>query len=403
MLARASCARAVALRSFPLRSRAPPLQLTTLLRPTGISSGSFVCHSYRHAASKPLAKIDLARQTPTTPAPHSPLLTPEADVLAEESDSYNTPRFFRPILFSACVVGISFGALSYYEADKRWKAESASDPKWSLYGLRNLITRMTGPAPAVPSSSPPYSWIPGHLWDLKVMLHKRWDEAPSEKRLAYGIVTANLVVFLLWRIPLMTLARPPAMTAFMMRHFTHHSLSGRSYTLLTSAFSHMTVLHFAFNMNALLGFVPFLEVPFGSWEHMLAFYLSAGVLASLTSHILSLLWLNRVRKPLSCLGASGALYATIVGCAALVPDMGVNLVFLPGVEFTIFNLVSAMVLVDMIGLIRGWAMLDHAAHLGGAAFGYLYVHNGGIWNQLQDAWDEHGMSLEDLQIPYLSR
>lgn len=31
-----------------------------------------------------------------------------------------------------------------------------------------------------------------------------------------------------------------------------------------------------------------------------------------------------------------------------------------------------MVLIDVVGLFRGWRMFDHAAHLGGALFGLAY-------------------------------
>jgi rhomboid-like protein len=40
---------------------------------------------------------------------------------------------------------------------------------------------------------------------------------------------------------------------------------------------------------------------------------------------------------------------------------------------------GALVLVDLIGLIRGWKMFDHAAHLAGAAFGAGYWFIGHEW------------------------
>lgn len=53
----------------------------------------------------------------------------------------------------------------------------------------------------------------------------------------------NLQVFALWQVP--------RLTRFMTNHFTHNPLSGKSYTLISSTFSHSTSLHFAFNMLAL--------------------------------------------------------------------------------------------------------------------------------------------------------
>jgi hypothetical protein len=52
------------------------------------------------------------------------------------------------------------------------------------------------------------------------------------RRVGAGITALNAVVFLAWQIP------HPAARAFMTRHFTHHPLSGKYYTMLTSCFSH---------------------------------------------------------------------------------------------------------------------------------------------------------------------
>ena len=37
----------------------------------------------------------------------------------------------------------------------------------------------------------------------------------------------------------------------------------------------------------------------------------------------------------------------------------------------------ALVSVDVAGLVLGWRMFDHAAHLTGAALGFWYVYLGG--------------------------
>lgn len=42
--------------------------------------------------------------------------------------------------------------------------------------------------------------------------------------------------------------------------------------------------------------------------------------------------------------------------------------------------VAGMVAFDALGLIFRWRIFDHAAHLGGAAFGYLYYYYGNdLW------------------------
>lgn len=35
-----------------------------------------------------------------------------------------------------------------------------------------------------------------------------------------------------------------------------------------------------------------------------------------------------------------------------------------------------MITLDLVGLLRGWRLFDHAAHLGGAFFGLLYFWKG---------------------------
>lgn len=59
-----------------------------------------------------------------------------------------------------------------------------------------------------------------------------WLNLDEGKRVGAGITALNALVFLAWQLP------HPAARAFMTRHFTHHPLSGKYYTMLTSCFSH---------------------------------------------------------------------------------------------------------------------------------------------------------------------
>lgn len=52
--------------------------------------------------------------------------------------------------------------------------------------------------------------------------------ATEGRRICYMIVAANGIVWAAWQVP--------RMQGFMMRSFTHHPLSGLSYTMLTSVF-----------------------------------------------------------------------------------------------------------------------------------------------------------------------
>jgi rhomboid-like protein len=145
--------------------------------------------------------------------------------------------------------------------------------------------------------------------------------------------------------------------------------------MLTSIFSHRTVTHLAFNMLALWSFGTLLHDRIGR-EHFLAFYTSSGLSASLGSHMFKL-WRHDTARSL---GASGALFGVAGACAHL-PDVKVSLIFLPFHSFSLDKVLPAIMLFDLVGLVRGWQSFDHAAHLSGALTGYLLydVSSNRIW------------------------
>lgn len=73
---------------------------------------------------------------------------------------------------------------------------------------------------------------------------------PDSRRTVIGIIGLNAVVFGLWRLGGLGVARG-RLEAFMARNFLHSPASGRTYTMLTSTFSHRGGLHFLFNNIAL--------------------------------------------------------------------------------------------------------------------------------------------------------
>ncbi|EOR01536.1 hypothetical protein E3P77_03117 [Wallemia ichthyophaga] len=190
------------------------------------------------------------------------------------------------------------------------------------------------------------------------------------QRSVAAIIALNTVVFAGWQIP------HPAVQRYMARHFLH-SYNSPLHTMLTSVFSHRSIAHLGFNMLALYSFGPlsfkFLErqqhadtVEGTAVFKWLSLYLSAGCMSNLAS-ISATKYLQRSLMP--SLGASGAVYSTLVMSAYSNPDIKVNLIFLPFFGFPISTGVMAMVGFDVAGLLAGWKLLDHAAHLGGAAFG----------------------------------
>ena len=85
---------------------------------------------------------------------------------------------------------------------------------------------------------------------------------------------------------------------------------------------------------------------------------------------INLLSLRRVHIP--SLGASGAVFGIVAGSVYLYPNSRISLIFLPFVSLRAEEALWLLVAFDLCGLLffARRSGLDHAAHLGGAAFGY---------------------------------
>ena len=97
-----------------------------------------------------------------------------------------------------------------------------------------------------------------------------WDRTSLGQKMIYFIVAGNAIVFGLWQIP--------AMYGFMSRYFVS-SPNAPVITLLTSCFSHSSLLHFGFNMMALVSLGSFVADRALGPEHFLHVYLTGGVLS----------------------------------------------------------------------------------------------------------------------------
>ncbi|EKM50154.1 uncharacterized protein PHACADRAFT_105762 [Phanerochaete carnosa HHB-10118-sp] len=248
-------------------------------------------------------------------------------------------------------------------------------------------------------------------------------DAGDGKRTCWAIGGVNTLVWAAWQVP--------KFQPFMMKHFAHNPLSGISYTLLTSMFSHRSFLHLLFNCMALASFGKSSGVaasvhlmkeqaknPHGIQEtdvtwHFLAFYMSAGLFSGMTSHVMTskvlyprmIARLTSKAKPvdaaavaktsetitetsektiLPSLGASGAIYAAVTLTALAFPHTEIALMIPPSFPIPIQWGVGGIVALDVIGALRGWRFFDHWAHLGGAAFGAWYYNYGPhMWNSVR--------------------
>ncbi|KAF8216458.1 hypothetical protein K438DRAFT_1657740 [Mycena galopus ATCC 62051] len=258
------------------------------------------------------------------------------------------------------------------------------------------------------------------------------------KRICWKICLLNIGVWVAWK--------SRRLQPFMLRNFVHDPLSGRSITMLTSMFGSRLLFLLALNVFLLDGFGSSAsfhllkraeQMPDGPPEairlHFLAFFISAGLFAALTSHIIRVkllyprlisrlslasnqrattsdTWASALRTapPVSRLrsffqspsasslpknqpnllipraGGTGALYALMALTALGFPNAEIALFYPPDYSVPVQWGVGGLLLLDIMGIWRGWRFFDHFAHLAGAAFGGIYyVYGPRYWNWLR--------------------
>jgi membrane associated rhomboid family serine protease len=137
--------------------------------------------------------------------------------------------------------------------------------------------------------------------------------------------------------------------------------------VFTYMFVHFQVLHLLFNMLALWMFGMPIEQAWGV-RRFLKFYFLCGVAAGVCVLVANMLvgeWL------IPTLGASGAVFGLMVAFAILFPDaiMLVFFLFPMRAKYAVMIYVAIEIVVTF-GPNTG---ISTVAHLGGAAFGYLYL------------------------------
>jgi len=189
--------------------------------------------------------------------------------------------------------------------------------------------------------------------------------------MAIGIIAANVVVFLGWRVP--------ALQSTMVRYFcSNPTKKNMCLPMLLSTFSHYSAWHLAANMYVLYSFSTAAVMVMGR-EQFMAFYLSAGVTSSFASYIHKM----AVGRGVSSLGASGAIMGMLGLVCTQFPNTHLAILFLPMFTFTAGSAIKVLVAADTAGILFGWRLFDHAAHLGGALLGIAYCKWGHeyIWSK----------------------
>lgn len=153
---------------------------------------------------------------------------------------------------------------------------------------------------------------------------------------------------------------------------------GQVWRFLTYQFNHAGFMHFVFNMIGLYFFGPLLEQWWGP-KRFLAFYLLCGSAGAAVAAAFSLFPAMGVFDQNSILiGASGAVFGILVACAVLFPKQRVQLIF-PPVPMTMRTMALVFLGISVLSILVGSTNAGgEAAHLGGAALGFLLAAKPGL-------------------------
>ncbi|XP_078480863.1 presenilin-associated rhomboid-like protein A, mitochondrial [Lampetra planeri] len=272
---------------------------------------------------------------------------------------------FRPLMFTVGFTGCTFGAAAIlqYETLKsrvqtiKDEVETERFPQSiGLQGSQDMAywhdwwNQLTG--------------FQRQLIFLMSIVDDFWGNLTEGQKTVSGIIAVNAVVLCCWRIP--------SMQRYMMKLFMSNPASKKQcLPMVLSSFSHYSIIHMMANMYVLWTFSSGIVSLLGR-EQFIAFYLSAGVISSMVSYICK----TASGRFYPSLGASGAVMAVLAAVCAKVPEAKLGMIFLPMVTLTAGTALKALVAVDSAGLILGWRLFDHAAHIGGALFGVWYVAYG---------------------------
>ena len=147
------------------------------------------------------------------------------------------------------------------------------------------------------------------------------------------------------------------------------------YRFITHGFIHADIPHLAFNMIALYSFGEAVEKIFSldcflgsaGKVYYLVLYIAALIVASIPTYLK-----NKDNYHYRSLGASGAVSAIIFAGLVMLPQLPINLMFIPidipGYVFGIAYLVISGILAK-----RGSGAINHSAHFWGAAFGIAFT------------------------------
>lgn len=144
----------------------------------------------------------------------------------------------------------------------------------------------------------------------------------------------------------------------------------RPWQLLTYMFLHASAPHLLFNMIALWLFGAEIEERWGA-RHFASYYAICGIGGGALQMVLPALM---HREPIPVVGASGAIYGVLLAFGMMFPTrlVYVPIIILPiGIPARLLVIIYAGI--SIFGGIGSRDGVAHFAHLGGMAFGFLYI------------------------------
>lgn len=143
----------------------------------------------------------------------------------------------------------------------------------------------------------------------------------------------------------------------------------RPWTLVTYMFVHEEVFHILSNMLFLYYFGSLIEEYLGK-RRLLSLYLTGGLFGGVVYLVMYNLIPVFASSNVILYGASGAVYACVVGAATLLPNYTFNIILLGPIRIVFIALFY--VIISIVSLPNGNAG-GNLAHLGGALLGFLFI------------------------------
>jgi membrane associated rhomboid family serine protease len=189
-----------------------------------------------------------------------------------------------------------------------------------------------------------------------------------------NIIFANAIIFF---IKFLNINLYSYLTSNLALHAYDVIYQFKIWQLVTYMFLHGDFWHIFFNMFIFWMFGAELEREWGSKE-FLKYYFICGIGAGLVNILLT----SKDPGYVGTVGASGAIYGTMVAYALYYPDRMVFIYFLIPVKVKYF--VGFMAVLSFLSTMNAQSDgIAHAAHLGGIVVGYVYLKFGRIGNRLK--------------------